>query len=292
MFESVLVANRGEIARRIIRTVQRMGLKAVAVYSEADANLPFVREADEAIASGRLPRPQSYLDVEAVLEAAAADRRRGGPPGLRVPGRGRRVRAAGSSSGPDLGRPVTGRDRAMGDKITPATWWRRPACRCRGDTATPVADVAAAAVGRAGHRLPADGQGARRRWRHGHGASASDEDALRAEFERVQGVRRAHVRRLLGSCSSGSSPASATSRCRSSGWPTAGSSRWASATARCSDATRRSSRRRRRPGVTPELRASDAGGRGPGRRGRRLPQRGHRRVPGRRRRRETSCSSR
>ncbi|MGV9777866.1 biotin carboxylase N-terminal domain-containing protein, partial [Streptosporangium sp. NPDC003464] len=47
MFESVLVANRGEIARRIIRTIQRMGLRAIAVYSEADADLPFVREADE-----------------------------------------------------------------------------------------------------------------------------------------------------------------------------------------------------------------------------------------------------
>ncbi|WP_068929156.1 acetyl-CoA carboxylase biotin carboxylase subunit [Planobispora rosea] len=70
MFDSVLVANRGEIARRIIRTVQRMGLRAVAVYSEADADLPFVKEADEAILLGPANPAQSYLDAGRVLEAA------------------------------------------------------------------------------------------------------------------------------------------------------------------------------------------------------------------------------
>ena len=49
MLESVLVANRGEIARRIIATTRRLGIRAVAVYSEADAGLPFVREADQAV---------------------------------------------------------------------------------------------------------------------------------------------------------------------------------------------------------------------------------------------------
>ena len=62
MFESVLVANRGEIARRIIRTTQRMGLRAIAVYSEADADLPFVHEADEAICIGPAAPAQSYRD--------------------------------------------------------------------------------------------------------------------------------------------------------------------------------------------------------------------------------------
>ncbi|GHE46437.1 hypothetical protein GCM10017673_55480 [Streptosporangium violaceochromogenes] len=70
MFESVLVANRGEIARRVIRTVQRMGLRAVAVYSEADADLPFVREADDAIPLGPANPAQSYLDAGTVLRAA------------------------------------------------------------------------------------------------------------------------------------------------------------------------------------------------------------------------------
>ncbi len=70
MFESVLVANRGEVASRIIHTVRSMGLKAIAVYSEADAGLPFVAEADEAILLGPAQPVHSYLDAPSVLEAA------------------------------------------------------------------------------------------------------------------------------------------------------------------------------------------------------------------------------
>ena len=70
MLESVLVANRGEIARRVIATARRVGIRSVAVYSEADAGLPFVREADEAVLIGPPPPAQSYLDAGAILAAA------------------------------------------------------------------------------------------------------------------------------------------------------------------------------------------------------------------------------
>ena len=70
MLESVLVANRGEIARRVIATTRRLGIRSVAVYSEADAGLPFVREADEAVLIGPPPPAQSYLDAGAILAAA------------------------------------------------------------------------------------------------------------------------------------------------------------------------------------------------------------------------------
>jgi acetyl-CoA carboxylase biotin carboxylase subunit len=66
----VLVANRGEIARRVIATARRMGIRAVAVYSEADAELPYVREADEAVPIGPPPPARSYLDAAAILRAA------------------------------------------------------------------------------------------------------------------------------------------------------------------------------------------------------------------------------
>src|ERR1700721_795426 len=70
MLESVLVANRGEIARRVVRTARRMGIRAVAVYSDADADLPYVRAADQAVRIGPAPPAKSYLDAAAILEAA------------------------------------------------------------------------------------------------------------------------------------------------------------------------------------------------------------------------------
>ncbi|TAX24006.1 acetyl/propionyl/methylcrotonyl-CoA carboxylase subunit alpha [Rhizobium leguminosarum] len=70
MMESLLIANRGEIARRIIRTAKALGIRTIAVYSEADAGLPYVREADEAIAIGPPPARDSYLSQTRILEAA------------------------------------------------------------------------------------------------------------------------------------------------------------------------------------------------------------------------------
>jgi 3-methylcrotonyl-CoA carboxylase alpha subunit len=72
MFRSVLVANRGEIACRVFRTAKRMGLRTIAVYSEADANALHVREADEAVLIGPAPARESYLDQARVLAAAKA----------------------------------------------------------------------------------------------------------------------------------------------------------------------------------------------------------------------------
>jgi geranyl-CoA carboxylase alpha subunit len=71
-FDTVLVANRGEIACRILRTIRSMGLRGVAVYSEADADAPHRRLADQAVCIGPAPATESYLSVARILEAAAA----------------------------------------------------------------------------------------------------------------------------------------------------------------------------------------------------------------------------
>src|ERR1700675_886544 len=72
MFAKILIANRGEIACRIIRTARRMGIATVAVYSEADAGALHVAMADEARLIGPAPPRDSYLNIAAVIEAARA----------------------------------------------------------------------------------------------------------------------------------------------------------------------------------------------------------------------------
>ncbi|MBI4638935.1 MAG: acetyl-CoA carboxylase biotin carboxylase subunit [Candidatus Rokubacteria bacterium] len=70
MIRAVLVANRGEIARRIFRACRALGLRSIAVYSEADRDAPHVGEADEALPIGGAPASESYLNVDRILEAA------------------------------------------------------------------------------------------------------------------------------------------------------------------------------------------------------------------------------
>jgi acetyl-CoA carboxylase biotin carboxylase subunit len=70
MFSSLLIANRGEISRRIMRTARRLGIRTVAVFSDADADAAFVREADAAVHIGPAPSAESYLKGDRIIEAA------------------------------------------------------------------------------------------------------------------------------------------------------------------------------------------------------------------------------
>ena len=70
MFQTLLIANRGEIACRIARTARQMGIATIAVYSDADANALHVKAADRAVLIGPAPARDSYLNIPRIIEAA------------------------------------------------------------------------------------------------------------------------------------------------------------------------------------------------------------------------------
>jgi acetyl-CoA carboxylase biotin carboxylase subunit len=182
MFDSVLVANRGEIARRVIRTARKMGIRAVAVYSEADAELPGVHEADEAVAIGPPQAARSYLDIDAVLGAA----RRAGAAAVH-PGYGflaenadfaRRVLDEGLVW---VGPPPSAIDQ-MGDKINARNLMQDAGVPVAAGTREPVADADAAAAEAARIGYPVMVKAAGGGGGIGMGA-AHDEEQLRAAFD-------------------------------------------------------------------------------------------------------------
>ena len=92
MIASLLIANRGEIACRIIRTAKRLGIRTVAVYSEADAGALHVRQADEVVAIGPALARESYLVGERIIAAAKSTGAEAIHPGYGFPLRKRRIR--------------------------------------------------------------------------------------------------------------------------------------------------------------------------------------------------------
>ena len=92
VFRKVLIANRGEIALRVIRTLREMGIRSVAVYSDADRAALHVRKADEAAHLGPSPSRESYLNIDRILDAARRARRGGDSSGLWLSQRERGVR--------------------------------------------------------------------------------------------------------------------------------------------------------------------------------------------------------
>src|SRR5271165_5862107 len=117
MFRKILIANRGEIACRIIRTAQRMGIATVAVHSEADTEALHVRMADEAIGIGPAPSAESYLNIKRIVEACRQSGAEAVHPGYGFLSENPAFARALSKAGVTFIGPPTEAIAAMGDKI-------------------------------------------------------------------------------------------------------------------------------------------------------------------------------
>ncbi|HUD24894.1 MAG TPA: acetyl/propionyl/methylcrotonyl-CoA carboxylase subunit alpha [Burkholderiaceae bacterium] len=117
MFKKILIANRGEIACRVIRTARKMGIGTVAVYSEADRNARHVELADEAVAIGPAPSKQSYLDAERIVAACKQTGAQAVHPGYGFLSENAAFCARLESEGIVFIGPKADSIRAMGDKI-------------------------------------------------------------------------------------------------------------------------------------------------------------------------------
>jgi len=194
VFESVLVANRGEIARRVITTAHRMGIEAIAVYSEADAELPYVREADQAVLLGPPPPARSYLDIGAVLAAARETGAQAVHPGYGFLSENPEFAARVAADGLTWVGPPPSAMEQMGDKINARNLMEQAGVPVAAGTASAVADAdeAAAQARRIGYPImvkAAAGGG-------GIGMSAATgEQELRAAFE----TARSRAERFFGS---------------------------------------------------------------------------------------------
>jgi urea carboxylase len=145
MFKKVLIANRGAIACRILRTVKAMGIGSVAIYSEADANAPHVRDADEAYCVGPAPPPKATCARNASRDCARM-RRRGHSSGLRLPLRERGLRAACEAAGIEFIGPTPEQMRQFGLKHTARELAQQAGLRCcrNGPAGRPAAALLAA----------------------------------------------------------------------------------------------------------------------------------------------------
>ncbi|GAB2580069.1 biotin carboxylase [Paractinoplanes abujensis] len=194
MIDSLLIANRGEIARRIIRTARRLGVRTIAVHSDADEDMPFVREADEAVCVGPADPARSYRNADAILAAAKSTGAQAIHPGYGFLSENAGFARLVEQNGLIWVGPGADAIEAMGDKINARNLMAAAGVPVAPGTQEPVATEseaieAASAIGYPVMVKAAAGGG-------GMGmAVANDEDALRRELGKV----RTFAERMFGS---------------------------------------------------------------------------------------------
>ncbi len=118
MIDKILIANRGEIACRVIKTAQKMGIKTVAIYSDADKNALHVSMADEAVHIGPPPANQSYIVIDKVMDAIRQTGANGVHPGYGFLSENSKFAEALEAEGVLFVGPPKGAIESMGDNIT------------------------------------------------------------------------------------------------------------------------------------------------------------------------------
>jgi acetyl-CoA carboxylase biotin carboxylase subunit len=190
---SLLVANRGEIARRVIRTARRLGVRTIAVYSEADAALPFVAEADEAVPVGPANPAQSYRNVEAILDAAKSTGAEAIHPGYGFLSENADFARTVESNGLVWVGPGADAITAMGDKINARNLMTAAGVPVAPGTIDPATTVDEAVEMAAGIGYPIMVKASAGGGGMGMGV-ATDEAGLRTEYEKI----RAFAERMFG----------------------------------------------------------------------------------------------
>jgi acetyl-CoA carboxylase biotin carboxylase subunit len=154
VFRKVLVANRGEVARRVFRTCRRLGIATVAVYSDADRDAPHARDADEAVRIGPAPARESYLNIEAILDAARRTGAEAVHPGYGFLSENWRFAEACRQAGVVFIGPPAEIIRAMGDKTEARRLMAAAGVPVVPGSPGPVADAEAAAAAAAALGFP------------------------------------------------------------------------------------------------------------------------------------------
>ena len=193
MIDSLLVANRGEIARRIIRTAKRLRIRSIAVYSEADADMPFVTEADEAICVGPASPALSYRNTEAILAAAESTGAQAIHPGYGFLSENADFARTVEANGLVWVGPAAEAITAMGDKINARNLMAAAGVPVAPGTQEPTETVEAAIQAATGIGYPVMVKAAAGGGGMGM-ATAFDDAGLRTEYDKV----RAFAERMFG----------------------------------------------------------------------------------------------